>query len=576
MSSSTVEKIKEKLTIVDVVGSYVQLEKAGGNYKAKCPFHNEKSASFFISPDRDSYYCFGCGAKGDIFSFVQEFEGLDFMGALKILAERAGVPLERDNPSFRTEREKLYLAMEHATLFFQRQLGAKPEARDYLKKRGIVEKTAKEWRIGYAPVEWKTLFEYLKSKGLKTEDIEKVGLIKASEKHRGDYYDRFRGRIMFPIFDPSGRVVAFSGRQFESDGTQAKYLNSPETVLFEKSKILYGYDKAKLEIRKQDFSLLVEGQMDLLLSHQIGLSNAVASSGTALTLEQLEILRRLSSKIVIAYDGDKAGMNAASRGWQLALNVGMDVKIAQLPEGKDPADFAIENPDMLKSLIQNAQHIIDVELDQIMKTEGDARQRVLKVEKQLIPYIVEIQSEIEKSHFISKIAHRTGIKEDVIWKEVQKRQKNVSESVTYSREIQGAKVAVPRKGSIHRTLFGILFWQEKQVSPVIDVLDIKTKLSTIIGTDELHELEAEMAKTKDELAFEAEVSYFNSHNIPKYTGELLLNLKEDYLRELFEKAMSDLQEAEREGQTEKVVELLKKCQELSIQQRTILEERSRF
>ncbi|MBA3550953.1 DNA primase, partial [Patescibacteria group bacterium] len=447
MSSSTVEKVKEKLGIADVIGSYITLEKAGTNYKAKCPFHNEKSPSFFISPDRNNYYCFGCGAKGDIFTFVQEFEGLDFMGALKILADRAGVPLERDNPTFRTEREKLYIAMEHATLFFQRQLGAKSDARDYLKKRGIIEKTAKEWRLGYAPVEWKSLFLYLKTKGFKPEDIEKVGLIKASEKVHGDYYDRFRGRIMFPIFDPSGRVIAFSGRQFEPDGTQAKYINSPETALFEKSKVLYGYDKAKLEIRKRDFSLLVEGQMDLLMAHQIGLTNAVASSGTALTHEQLEILRRLSNKVVIAYDGDKAGVSAASRGWQLALNVGMDVKIAQFPEGKDPADLAIESPEILKASIDGARHIIDVELDHIIRNEKDPREKVLKIEKNIIPYLSEIQSEIEKSHFISKISHEAHIKEDVLWKEVRKREMLTRPITSTYRQPEAQKPAVPRRGS---------------------------------------------------------------------------------------------------------------------------------
>ncbi|MDQ3076706.1 MAG: DNA primase [bacterium] len=576
MSSSTVEKVKEKLGIVDVIGSYITLEKAGTNYKAKCPFHNEKSPSFFISPERNNYYCFGCAAKGDIFTFVQEFEGLDFMGALKILADRAGVPLERDNPTFRTEREKQYIAMEYATLFFQRQLGAKSDARDYLKKRGIVEKTAKEWRLGYAPVEWKSLYTYLKTKGFKAEDIEKVGLIKASEKVHGDYYDRFRGRIMFPIFDPSGRVIAFSGRQFEPDGTQAKYINSPETALFEKSKVLYGYDKAKLEIRKQDFSLLVEGQMDLLMSHQIGLTNAVASSGTALTHEQLEILRRLSNKVVIAYDGDKAGVSAASRGWQLALNLGMDVKIAQFPDGKDPADLAIESPEILKASIAGARHIIDVELDHIIRNEKDTREKVLKIEKNIVPYLSEIQSEIEKSHFISKISHEAQIKEDVLWQVVRKREMLTRPATSTYRQPEAQKPAVPRRGSIERMLFGILFWQEKQASSVIPILDIKKKLSTIIGKDELKELEAEMTKNKDELAFEAEISYSNSNNVPQYVEELVLNLKEDYVRELFAKTMAEMHKAEQEGNSEKVLELLIKCQELSLEQRKIAEERSHF
>ncbi len=248
-----------------------------------------------------------------------------------------------------------------------------------------------------------------KGKGINPVDMEKVGLVKASEKVRGDYYDRFRGRAMFPIADSSGRIVAFSGRQLESDGTQAKYINSPETPLFEKSKILYGYDKAKLDIRRNDFSLLVEGQMDLLMSHQVGQSNTVASSGTALTEFHLAILKRLSNKLVIAYDGDEAGGNAARRGWELALGLGMEVKIAQFPDGKDPADLILENVESYKEAIKNARHVIDVELDKILTSPGDTRDRLLKVEKQLLPYVSELQSEIEKSHFITKIAHATQL-----------------------------------------------------------------------------------------------------------------------------------------------------------------------
>ncbi len=574
--SSHVEKIKEKLSIVDVVGSYVALEKAGANFKAKCPFHNEKSPSFFISPVRNSYYCFGCGAKGDIFTFVQEFEGLDFMGALRVLAQRAGVTLEREDPSVRTEREKLYLAMEHATIFFQKQLGAKPDAREYLKKRGMIEKTAREWRLGYAPVDWKTLFTYMKSKGFTADDIEKVGLVKKSEKVAGDYYDRFRGRIMFPIFDSSGRVVAFSGRQFESDGTQAKYLNSPETPLFEKSKILYGYDKAKLEIRRQDYALLVEGQMDLLMCHQAGFVNAVASSGTALTNDQLSVLRRLSEKLVIAYDGDAAGNAAAARGWQLALGLGMDVKIVTLPEGKDPADVIIENPETFKAALAGARHIIDVELERILKNEKDNRARVIAIEKDVLPYVAGIRSEMEKSHFIREIAHASGVKEDILWSEVRKQEKKGLSSEQLSKDTSPVKPDGPRRGSIMRTLFGLVYWQERQEKPVINTLDIRARLGTIIGEDNIKPHVAEMDKIKDELIFEAEISYQNSPDIKKYIDELMVSLKEEHLREAFSQAMQDMQRAEREGKSDEVLTLLKKCQDISLQLRKVSLERAHF
>ncbi|MES2436713.1 MAG: DNA primase [Patescibacteria group bacterium] len=572
--SSHVEKIKEKLSIVDVVGSYIQLEKAGTNYKAKCPFHNEKSPSFFISPDRNTYYCFGCGHKGDILSFVQEFEGLDFMGALRVLAQRAGVTLEKENPTIRTEREKLYLAMEHATLFFQRELMHKTDAKEYLKKRGLVEKTVREWRVGYAPLDWKAVSTYLLTKGFKIEEIEKVGLAKKSDKREGDHYDRFRGRIMFPLFDSSGRVIAFSGRQFEHDGTEAKYINSPETVLFEKSRVLYGFDKAKLEIRKRDYSLLVEGQMDLLMSHQAGVSNAIASSGTALTQDQLEIVRRLSNKVVIAYDGDSAGLAAAARGWQIALKLGMDVKIAVMPKGKDPADLILEDPQAFETIVKNARHIIDVELDRILQTFSDSRERALEVEKNVLPYVAELKSEIEKGHFISKIAHEAKIKEDVIWQEIRKREKNLYTAAVPDVNKPQNKAMPARKGSIERTLFGILFWQEKQSSSVLDSLDIKTKLSNIIGKEQMSDIETEMRKHQDELIFEAEVSYQDSKNLNTYTDELVKSLHEEYLRELFGKTVKELEEAERERNADKAVELLQKCQEISSQLSKLLRERA--
>jgi DNA primase len=563
--SSHVEQIKEKLDIVDVVGSYIQLEKAGANYKAKCPFHNEKSPSFFISPGRNSYYCFGCGAKGDIFTFVQEFEGLDFIGALRVLAQRAGVELKRENPTVRTERERMYLAMEHATLFFQRQLQNNKEALEYLKKRGLTEKTIKEWRIGFSSVDWRTLYTYLLSKKISVQDMEKVGLVKKSEKARGDYYDRFRGRIMFPIFDSSGRVVAFSGRQFLDDGTQAKYLNSPETPLFEKSKILYGFDKAKLNIRKENFALLVEGQMDLLMSHQAGFTNAVASSGTALTTEHLNILRRLSNKLVIAYDADEAGAGAARRGFELALALGMEIKIVSLPEGKDPADVVLADPRMLKSMIDAARHIIDVELDKILSLKIGERERKVKIEKELLPYVARLESLAEKSHFISEISFKSGLKEEIIWDIVRKQTKSSLYSTVVEPSRTAEKKARERKDGIARMIFGLMYWQEKLGSKALQGLDIRQKVCTIIDTDTVSEFEQNYSQIRDDLIFEAEASYAESKDLHRHVDELIHNFKEELLRGEFAETMRELQIAEREKDDAKTLVLLRRCQELSLE-----------
>ncbi|OHA86334.1 MAG: DNA primase, partial [Candidatus Zambryskibacteria bacterium GWB1_40_5] len=280
--SSSVDQIKSKIDIVSLISSYIKLEKAGTNYKGRCPFHNEKTPSFFVSPDRGSYYCFGCQAKGDIFTFVQEFEGLDFIGSLKVLADQAGVVLESYNVGEKTEKQRLHSVLEQAVFFYQKKFSDNKEAQDYLKNRGVSEKTIKDFRIGFAPADWRELFDYLSGREIGEKDMLAVGLIKQKEGTTS-YYDTFRGRIMFPINDSSGRPVGFSGRILVSDDKSPKYLNSPETVLFNKSEILFGLDKAKKDIRLRDYSILVEGQMDLIMLHQIGMTNAVASSGTALT-----------------------------------------------------------------------------------------------------------------------------------------------------------------------------------------------------------------------------------------------------------------------------------------------------
>src|SRR3989344_977751 len=345
--STPVEQIKERLSIADVVGSYMQLTRAGASLKGICPFHSEKTPSFFVSPARGSYYCFGCQAKGDIFTFVQEFEGLDFVGALRVLASRAGVTLQKMDPKQRSEYARLYQLLEKATRFFEAQLREGSEARQYLTARGLSDESIRSWRLGYAPDEWRSLFDYLITEGFKPEEMQKVGLVKVSTQAdpAGNtasgtkrYYDAFRGRIMFPILDSASRVIAFSGRILPrlDDGKTGKYINSPETVLFSKSHVLHGFHLAKLAIREKDATILVEGQMDLLMSHQAGYRNTVASSGTALTTHQLERLRRLSENLLIAFDSDSAGLKAAERAIGLALSLGMNVKVIPLQD-KEPA-----------------------------------------------------------------------------------------------------------------------------------------------------------------------------------------------------------------------------------------------
>ncbi len=414
--------IKDRLDIAEIISGYTKLEKAGASYKARCPFHNEKTPSFFVSPTRQSYYCFGCGAKGDIFTFVEEIEGIDFKDALKMLAHKAGVELEfraRD-PKLASEEEEIRSALEVAMQFFENELEKNDLAKNYLSSRGISDTSAKFWKLGYAPAEWRALYSHLLEKGFKSEIILKAGLAKpVVGTNAKEPYDVFRDRLIFPLFDASGEVIAFSGRALSKDA-EPKYLNSPDTILFTKSEVLYGLDKAKDKIRKKNYAVLVEGQMDLVLSHQAGVDNTVASSGTAFTQSHLERLKRLSKRIILAFDGDKAGALAGEKASILALALGLEAKIAQLPVGLDPADLVQKDPEQWKEVLRNSLPAIEHILNVVIAEEKEARKLGKLIVARILPLIALLDSSVERSHFISLIAKKTGIKEDVLWDDLRK------------------------------------------------------------------------------------------------------------------------------------------------------------
>ncbi|MES2416515.1 MAG: DNA primase [Patescibacteria group bacterium] len=548
---SPVQKIKERMPIDELISSYIKIEKSGANFKARCPFHNEKTPSFFISPDRGSYYCFGCAAKGDIFTFVEEFEGLDFRGTLKLLAERTGVELEHYNPKDQenqSEKEKLYSVMEASTKFFEENLSKNTDVLEYLKNRGLEEKTIKDFRIGYVKNDWRELYTFLTGKSFSEKDIELAGLGKKTEK---GMYDRFRGRVMFPIADSSGRIIAFSGRLFEDDGKSAKYLNSPDTPIFNKSSVLYGIDKAKESIRRNNFSILVEGQMDLVLSHQAGFKNTVAGSGTALSdslvskenvVSNLGILRRLSGNMVLAYDADKAGINASNRAGKIALSLGMDVKSASMPEGMDPADLISKvGVEAWKEAIRNSKHIIVFLLEKIIKSaEGDERKINKEVKEKILPYISALDGAIEKSHFIKKVSDLSNIPENALIEDLKSFEKNAKEEHFQIKEVIHNQVAVFRKDYIEKRLMGIIFWQMQSVVKKIDVDKTLKELGEVLNKNTEEILEKWKIMQPD-LLFEAEVFYGQVENLEDDVGEMIANLYEEYLNENFSKKMRELQ-----------------------------------
>ena len=594
MSSTSVEKIKERLGIEEVVSSYIKLDRAGKNLKGKCPFHNEKTPSFYVTPERGSYHCFGCGAGGDIFTFVQQFEGLDFMGSLKLLADRAGVKLEFDRASeiHKSEKERLLAIMEDATVFFEEGLAHSAAAREYLKGRGITEATAKKFRIGFIPADWRLLFTYLKSKKYTDADIEKAGLIKRPDEVvngiRKEYYDRFRGRVMFPISDSSGRVIAFSGRILVDDGKSAKYLNSPDTILFNKSTVLYGIDKAKQDIRIKNYSILVEGQMDLVLSHQAGIKNTVAVSGTALAdtlvskeniVNNLGIIKRLSNNIILAFDSDNAGRKAAMRSASIAMSLGMDVKIADLPEGKDPADLVLADPEQWKQVLRNSKPVVEFQLNTVLLQNLDPRKVPKALQDNVFPFIAPLTGAMEKAHYIKLIKEKTGLSEDAIREDLAKTEASMKGAVAEVRNVEQQKTALTRTDAITRKILSSLYYLDKNPIPGIDVDSLRASIKKIAG-ERYDNFIRQMEPFKDELLLEAEITFgsknVNAKDFEKDLNELIFNFEEDIVRQEFSESMDKLMKAERQKDDKNIAELTermsfltKRMNELSKKKHTI-------
>ena len=447
--NSPTEEIKSMLDLVELIGSYVKIQKAGINYKANCPFHGEKTPSFFVSPTRQMWHCFGCSRGGDAFQFIMEIEGHDFPEALKFLAQRTGVELKREDPRISSQRNRLFDLCEEATKIFEQSLSLTPSVLAYLKKRGLTEETIKEFRVGFSLQSWDYLLNALQRKGFKPSEIVAAGLAINRESTSGQrppaggsasslrqsasggWYDRFRSRIMFPISDASGRIVGFGGRVFEEEGVksfsakatdgQAKYVNTPQTLLYDKSKVLYGFDRAKQEIRVKNQAVIVEGYMDCLMSHQAGVKNTIAVSGTALTPDQLKIIKRLCNTIVSSFDADSAGESATKRSLALAGEYEFECKVAVIPSGKDPADAVFDSPQSWTDAIEHARPVVDFYFEKAFRDYDAATASGKKgAASMIMPWVSKLANEIEKSHWIKELAKRLGVSESAIEAELRK------------------------------------------------------------------------------------------------------------------------------------------------------------
>jgi len=424
-----VEEIKSRINIVDFIGEYIRLQKGGANWKAPCPFHREKSPSFMVSDEKQIWHCFGCGKGGDVFSFLMEMEGLEFPEAIRVLAERAGVQLPtydgKNVSAVSFDKSKILEILELAVKFYEKQLwdgAGKQKIMEYLGKRGISHDSIKAFRLGYAPVGWKNLLKFLVKRGYDIKDIERSGLlVKKSEESvnadaHSEYYDRFRDRITFPIFDLMGKAIGFSARVAPGgDESQAKYVNTPETPVYHKSKVLYGIEKAKMEIKNRNFTLLVEGNTDVIASHQAGMKNTVAVSGTALTSDQLDILKRYSNNVKLLFDMDGAGRQATLRSAELAFQKDLDVFVTILPEGKDAAELLEKNKEAFLSAVEKALPAMEYFFPTIIdKYDRKSAQGKKSIVRELLDIIANFKNEIEKTHWIKKISEELDIPEQTL------------------------------------------------------------------------------------------------------------------------------------------------------------------
>jgi len=538
--NSEIEQIKSRLNIVDVVGEYIKLEKAGINYRALCPFHNEKTPSFFVSPSRQMWHCFGgCNEGGDIFKFVMKIEGIEFIDALKLLAKKAGVQLKTSSKKYeeiKTQREKLLDICKKATIFFSTQLNKSKtglEAKDYLMKRGLKEETIKEWKIGYAPSTWDSLCNYLIGLGYERKDIIDAGL--ASEK----FFDRFRSRIIFPICDFNGQTIGFTGRVFNSDD-EAKYLNTPNTLLYDKSQALYGLDKAKVEIRKNDSCVLVEGNVDCIMSHQSGVKNCLAVSGTALTPAHLGIIKRFSNNLILSFDMDLAGNNATKKGIDMALKNGFNVKVISMNSEKDPADIILSSgEDEWKKIIKEAKPINQFYFDLSFK-DRDVRsvEDKKKIVSELLPIFKKIDNTIEQTYWIQKLAEKLSIREDDIRQEMKK--VNLPKQEV---EVQKEKAGKSRKELLEEAILSMVLIEPSIVETLTEE---QKKLFTFLekeNNDSYIIMKSELLKEED-------------IDINEEWRKCVYEIEKIYKEEKRKKIMADIKEKEKEGSFEEVKKLL--------------------
>ena len=410
-----VEEVKHRLDIVEVISGYVELKKAGKDYRGISPFRQERTPSFFVSPDKQIWHDFGSNEGGDVISFVMRQEGLSFPEALEMLAARAGVKLTRRGGEKGESKSRLYELVELAVKYYHYQLSQSAVALDYIRnKRGLETETIKAFMVGYAPDTWSGLTDFALKKGFQQAELVTAGL--AARRNRGDgVYDVFRGRVMFPVYDAQGRAVGFSGRLMSDEARAAKYINTPDTPLYHKSRAMFGLKQAKEAIRQADTAVLVEGNVDVISLWQHGQKNVVAVSGTALTADQLKILGRLAQKIILCFDQDSAGLKATQRAIELAQGTDTRLEVMSFTGAKDPDELIRSDPKAWRQAVQSAQYALDYLFEYAEKTFGTQTAPQKKAfTRFLIPTLRDVTDRIELEHYVTRLSQSVGVDVPII------------------------------------------------------------------------------------------------------------------------------------------------------------------
>jgi DNA primase len=418
-----VEEVKSRLSIEDVIGEYVQLKRAGRNWRGLSPFSNEKTPSFMVSPEKQIWHDFSSGKGGNMFSFVMEVEGLDFKGALELLARKAGIDIEqfRSTPQRQgPNKERLYDLLELAAKFYQVQFSRNQTALQYvLKKRGFSKATALEWRLGYAPNNGSALLSFAKSKGFSEAEVKQAGL--TSQSYKGGIQDMFRGRLMIPLQDPQGRVIGFTARLLEDDANAPKYINTPQTVLYDKSRHIYGLHLAKESIRKSKFVVMVEGNLDVIASHQAGVREVVATAGTALTEPHLKALSRFTGDIRLCFDADKAGIAATERAIPIASRVKVSLSVIDIPSGKDPDELIQKDPKLWQAAVNKHEYALDWLMERYQKVlDTNSAQGKREYSDILLPVVRSLSDDVERDHYLNAIAKSIDVSRDSLEQKLRK------------------------------------------------------------------------------------------------------------------------------------------------------------